>query len=288
VIPIVVAGFFRRKLFLKSVLIYHGSLDDLRPFNYYYLKRKIYEFSERFYILNGGKVVCVSHVMKEGLCRKYPHQIENFAVSPNVPSMAFIDEIEKYKNFDKVVLKKELGLTVNKKLICYSGNVQEWQKISLFISLIKQTKGDVHFLILTQQLSEFNQLLIGVDVDKYTILTVQNEQVPQYLCAADFLYLVRDDNETNQYSCPTKAVEYLYSSRPIICSHGLGDISGIIKENGNGFLIDIKEEGVEDRIMDEINNFKFETKVRYCKVPSFLLHKSQLVTFRELVLSLQI
>jgi hypothetical protein len=138
VIPIVVAGFFRRKLFLKSVLIYHGSLDDLRPFNYYYLKRKIYEFSERFYILNGGKVVCVSHVMKEGLCRKYPHQIENFAVSPNVPSMAFIDEIEKYKNFDKVVLKKELGLTVNKKLICYSGNVQEWQK-NLFIYKPYQT-----------------------------------------------------------------------------------------------------------------------------------------------------
>ena len=215
-------------------MIYHGSLDDLKSFRFYTLKYFFYERIEKILIKRNVNVVFVSTNMERDYKLKYPENAKNFYTTPNIPSEKFISEIYNYQ-------ESKNKINCNKKVITYCGNAQDWQRVDVlmrFAKRLKETNDSYFFLFLTQEYDYFSKLASSILVKgSYDIQTVDNEVVPLYLMSSDYLYLVRDFNETNLYSCPTKAVEYIYSQKPLIISEGIGDISNYVIKNNLGLVV---------------------------------------------------
>lgn len=255
--------FIRKANFRRFILIYHGSLEDLNAFRFYKIKRFLYKSLEKYVIHKSINVLCVSKVMMESFQNEYQQFKSNFYLSPNTPSTEFITAIEKLKFKDKKNIRSELNLPEDKVIICYSGNTQAWQKINVLIELINSANENYYFIILTNDINYFTLNIKSTAIDKVLLKTVDNLSVPKYLMASDFLYLLREINETNSHSCPTKAVEYLYTGLPMIISQKLGDITDITRRNLNGIIV------------NDINdiNFKILNKeiLDYKKVNSIVL-----------------
>tara|TARA_R110001583_G_scaffold192734_1_gene359650 strand:+ start:2751 stop:3833 length:1083 start_codon:yes stop_codon:yes gene_type:complete len=239
VIPLFFASYFKPKILENTILIYHGSLEDLIAFRFYKAKRFFYELIEARLVELGSTFVCVSHSMRFGLEKKYKNSELKCHVLPNIPSPDFIRNIEAAKEINKSNLRSELKIPQDKIIICYSGNAQAWQNVEFLFNVFLDMPDEFHLLILTIDSRKMNELKEQYKIPdcRITLRTVDNIQVPKYLVAADYLYIVREQSEINEYSCPTKAVEYLYSGTKIICSENLGDISSFVLVNKLGIII---------------------------------------------------
>ncbi|HDC8713452.1 hypothetical protein NEM87_10210 [Escherichia coli] len=236
-LPIALFFLMYKKTSLKVILVYHGSLEDLKAFKFYKLKRFIYEKIERIMIHRETTVLFVSNEMKEYYNIKYGN-LESFHVSPNIPSDIFFESINDAKNKEKNELRNLLSLPEEKKIVCYCGNSQSWQKVELLTKIINfNTDDDLFFLILTRDTDYFIKNISKSKVNNTIIKTVPNDEVPYYLVASDMLYILRDNNETNRFSCPTKLVEYLWSQKPVLISENIGDFSQKIKFYNSGIVL---------------------------------------------------
>ena len=64
-----------------------------------------------------------------------------------------------------------------------------------------------------------------------------HHQVPDYLSAADYGLLLREENVTNGVASPVKFAEYLSCGLQILISANLGDFSGMVAEDSLGYVI---------------------------------------------------
>ena len=226
----------------KTVFVCHGSLEDLRSFRWYRLRRLVYSFAENRMAKALSAVACVSIVMMQDFERKYPRFEGKIVCTPNLPVPAFYREVERQSQKLRSKLRMELDLPNDKKLLIYVGNCQAWQNLGLLVSVcvaIQDESNEFYFVFLSQEIENLQNMLdrAGVRASGYSLLTVENQQVPGYLVAADFLYVVRDQSEVNRVACPTKAVEYLISGTPVVISAELGDVSKIVSESGRGIVV---------------------------------------------------
>ncbi len=124
--------------------------------------------------------------------------------------------------------KKAWRTTIRNKLLipedwtvyCYNGSAKPWQKPEDTVTFFKDTlKKNPHsfLLILTTDVSVF-ETLIGdsIATNHYAVISVDHDEVYQYLCAADYGLLFRDDHIINWISRPTKALEYRAAGLEII------------------------------------------------------------------------
>lgn len=225
----------------KKVFISHGSLEDLKPYRFYYIKYPFYYTLEKYALKNFENVVCVSEVMRKDFSTRKSTKT-SIATIPNVPSIEFIESISKLKKLGKESLRTTLTLPSDRKIICYCGNIQAWQKVDLLIetcSFISKLSQEFFFVFLTKEEAAFREMLSSTELkeDSFIVKSVQNLEVPKYLVASDYLYSVREINEINRVSCPTKLVEYLYSGSNIISSEHIGDISNLINKYNLGLVV---------------------------------------------------
>lgn len=245
----------------KRVVVLHGGLSDLKPFKFYFIKRILYGLLLSFSISFFNKVICVSKALKDSVSNEKHY--EKMVVIPNMPSESFLTSLKNTSElYTKVELKKKIDFDTHKKYICYCGNSQAWQKTDYLVKLFKdisEKTDNINLAILTRDVDEFTLLLdlYNVDKDRVFIGTVDNSEVPSYLLASDLLYLLRDQDDINSVACPTKAIEYLASGVKILISDNLGDISGLIRNEKLGIvvdeLLDHKLDFLSDKIIDEIN-----------------------------------
>ncbi len=69
---------------------------------------------------------------------------------------------------------------------------------------------------------------------------VPNDIVPQYLSAADFAFSTIKPAPCRLYCCPIKDGEYWANGLPVLLEDGIGDDSDIIKNEGGGFLLNMR------------------------------------------------
>ncbi len=137
--------------------------------------------------------------------------------------------------------RKELNLE-DKIVFVYLGSFRKYQMaeetVNLFIEIKKQIES-AHFLILTSHQKQFMQALslAGVKDIDYTITSVRQEEVPNFLCAADFGFLLRENSIVNMVASPTKYAEYLMSGVPVIITNNIGDYSDFTTLNDTGFVL---------------------------------------------------
>jgi len=262
----------------RLVLVMHGSLTELAHDKLGFMKYILYKGLLRHCFSNYHCVLCVSEYMKNSFTHEDPKS--KLLFSPNLPSEEYIRHSNLAKSFSKNDLRKELKIETSKTIILYSGNTQPWQKIDLLADLMEvdaATENRFHFVILTNEIIKFSQLLSSRSIayDGFTLRSVGNLEVPRYLRASDFLYCLRDDNEINKFSCPTKAVEYLYSGSPMLVSAGLGDFADIVTISKCGGVIDIEAletpRQIYDRVVNVIDNFSLTSNQQFSAYMEILL-----------------
>jgi len=89
----------------------------------------------------------------------------------------------------------------------------------------KQTKDKNSFLlILTQDKKQFKKILQKSEIDQhaYKLLTVNHNNIYQYLAACDYGLIFREKNIINWVSRPTKILEYQSVGLKIIHNNTIG------------------------------------------------------------------
>lgn len=277
----------RNKRFNKNVvLVNHGSLDDLDSYKFSALRKPLYSYMEKLIFKSEAKKLCVSNYMREALIKKYGVDGKNVLVSPNIPSRSFFLELNKAKEFSKNCIRERFGLPKNKKILCYSGNTQAWQRADFFCTLSSNLTNEFFILVLTQDVNYFRSRLSGLDDDMYKVITVHNNLIPWYLTASDVLYMLRDSGETNQFSCPTKGVEYILARKPILITNGIGDISEEAESLGVGLTFDLSKKDVLNEILKELFEVDFLSSNKfYSDSPVFNKYtlESSVKTFKAIL-----
>ncbi|UBR44318.1 glycosyltransferase family 4 protein [Aeromonas veronii] len=241
------------------IMVVHGSLEDLRPFKFYFFKKPLYKFLLSFALKYYDSIVSVSEAMEDYLIELNGHRkIHNLITIPNLPDNKFLDAVELAKKDQN--LKRKLGLREDKKYICYCGNDQSWQKIDYLLDLfcvISKSTDDIDLIILTKEFGSFGEKIkqAKIDLTRIIIKTVENRLVPNYLVASDLLYIIRDQDMINKVACPTKAMEYLSSGTDLVISEGLGDITKTVLELNRGLVVKPSDDisCVSNKIIDYLS-----------------------------------
>lgn len=194
-------------------------------------------------------------------------------------------ETEDYKRSRKKELRNQLGLSVDKIIIVYSGSTAGWQSFELmsdFVSDILQNQSNVQFLLLSQsspQITDFHKRFSKNFVEKW----ISHQEVENYLKVCDWGILLRDESITNKVASPVKFAEYLSVGLNVLVSKNIGDISDFVEENNCGLVVKGKLENKlkplseEDRIKNNALAKKFFTKQshfsKYKICTDYLLNK---------------
>jgi glycosyltransferase involved in cell wall biosynthesis len=214
---------------------------------------KIYNI-QSFVCKNSDYILCVSKKLEEYL--KNRHVINcNVSVIPTC-----IDEGKnRFDLEERRKIRNEMKFE-NKFVLAYCGGGQNYQGpselVNAFIKISERIE-DALFLILTRDSEIFETSLnkYMVDKSKYSIKKVDFNEVYKYLSAADCGILLRENNNVNKVSSPTKFAEYINCNLPVVISHGIGDIDEISAK----YNICIYEEQI-DSIKNKINEIKNNQK----------------------------
>lgn len=198
------------------------------------------------------------------------HIDKNWCKLPMLPAEQFFDN-DNYRELIRTKLKIEQGSTV----FVYSGQSQKWQMAEETVKIYKEIEGNStnsFFLILTHDIEVFNDLANRYGIKRFRIISVDHRDMPKYLDACDFGFCLRENDEVNIVSSPTKVLEYLTRNVKPILTEFVGDYSqelaskglAIIKEKGLFPLEKIKSNNGMKYVMTEYNNYsrEYSDKVR--------------------------
>lgn len=189
----------------------------------------------------------------------YNHISKNYVIIPCTLSKEFIKELpdEQYIND----LRKKSGFSNDDIIIVFSGSASKWQSLHLsdkmFISLLQQNNKIKLLLLGQHQLNEYEAYKHFPNRIKQFNCT--HQEVFNYLCIADYGWLVRKQSITNQVASPVKFAEYLSAGLKIIISDNLGDYSTFCIEHQCGYVI---------KNTDDIANLQLE-KLQYSQKQIF-------------------
>ncbi len=182
-------------------------------------------------------VLCVSEKMKAYMCDKTGISPSKVTVVPCCVNMKSYDRARHKRE----TMRRELGLS-GKYVITYCGSIKAWQipeKMAAVFRALKNLVPVSHFLGLTTRPDVLRDVFEskGIIQEDMTLMRVPQGDVPEYLTAGDLGLLVREDNTVNNVASPVKLAEYLAAGMPVAVSRGVGDYTGLVRENGLGFVL---------------------------------------------------
>lgn len=156
------------------------------------------------------KIEAVSLALKDYI-------IQKFGADPVKIVLAIKDIPKTIDKYQVVVwrtqVRDELGIPDDYTVYCYSGSFKPWQCAketieSFSFQYFKDPKS--FMLVLTQDQEPFENELKRLDIPKsnYIIKNVKTEELYKYMSAANFGFLLREQDIINWVSRPTKMLEY--------------------------------------------------------------------------------
>lgn len=237
----------------KFGFVYHGSLHELKYDRFGTFKYSLYKFFEIYADKNMNFVFFISKSFKKMLNNQGLFRNVSSFITPNLPEKKFIDNINLLIAGDSIE-NENIVLT-------YVGNTQKWQNIDYLIYLFKNLNlmnEKFYLQLITSDMSEMVKKVQNFDLKSgsFKVFKVQNQDVPHYLVNSDCLLIVRDVNDTNRASCPTKAIEYLLSGTKLLVSDELGDISNLVDNYDLGYVLKDDDKENFELIYSKIMSFK--------------------------------
>jgi glycosyltransferase involved in cell wall biosynthesis len=139
-------------------------------------------------------------------------------------------------------MRRKLGVSETDILVVYSGGTQHWQRLPEMFHLWESMTEDdsVHFLILSYGSTDVGSHA-NLPEKRTTRANIDQNQVPDYLAAADIGFLLRASHPLNTVASPVKFGEYLASGLSVVASPDIGDVSNIIEQRNLGLIVDTDE-----------------------------------------------
>lgn len=142
--------------------------------------------------------------------------------------------------------RRELGLSIEKKIVCYSGNMYSGRGIEFLIEAALRLK-DVLFLVvggLESDNARYKSIAQDKKAENFLLVGfVPQKAVSLYLSSADLLVMpytsnmtIRDGTKARYFTSPIKLFEYMASCRPIVAT-ALPSIKEILVDEENALLV---------------------------------------------------
>ena len=192
---------------------------------------------EKEAVLSSGFRIAVSEQLIQYWKREFNYEDTNHVVVPCTLNKIYEDVVISSNKIEHA--RHLIGLHKEDIAFIYSGSVAGWQSFNLVYDFIKP-------LLLNNK----NVKLIFLAAKESTISKIENEfksrvfcchvkpvEVQEYLLAADYGLLIRENTITNQVASPVKFAEYLSCGLPVIISDKLGDYSEFVVTNKCGYLL---------------------------------------------------
>ena len=157
-------------------------------------------------------------------------------------------ELDRFSNApSKNECRKELGLALNKKIVCYSGNIYEGRGIESLIEVASEL-DDILFLVvggLEEDVARYKQITEAKGLRNFQLIGfVPHKDVPLYLIAADILVMpytskmtIKGGTQAGEFTSPIKLFEYMAASRPIVAT-SIASVQEILEDGENSVLVD--------------------------------------------------
>lgn len=186
-----------------------------------------------------NRIFSVSNALKKYFITNYNINPEKVFIYP-----CLSDALKFY--FDqrlRLITRKEMGFSENNSVFLYSGGVEgQYHVVNSIFEFFKYVSDNdplARFLLLSKdslaiedKLKQFPTL-----TNKLQYKSVANSDVINYLNAADFGLLFRDNVLMNNVASPSKFAEYMLCGLPCIISEGVGDYSEFCKNSGVGIVV---------------------------------------------------
>jgi len=137
--------------------------------------------------------------------------------------------------------REHLNIEDVQRLYIYSGSMAPYQKFKETVDLfakIRATDPEAVLLVLTQD--QENARVIIDRQEGVILLSARNDEMNEYLNAADAAFMLRDPLPTNIVAFPTKFAEYGLTGLPIIMTNAVVDAYKIAQQVGN--IIDVSDD----------------------------------------------
>lgn len=199
-------------------------------------------------------------------------------------------ELERFQDApSKLQCRENLGLPLDKKIVCYAGNIYEGRGIEQLIE-VAQKLNDILFLIvggLDEDVDRYRSIAQSKGAQNLELVGfVPHKNVPLYLLASDILVMpytskmtIKGGTKAEQFTSPIKLFEYMAAARPIIAT-SIVSVKEVLEDELNSILVPpdsadaiceglekvLSDDNLSERIAakagDEINQYTWEERAK--------------------------
>jgi hypothetical protein len=196
------------------------------------------------------KIFTVSNILKDYYIKTYNASNKKYVLYP------CLSDSNKFY-YDKNLRDKtrcELGYNSNEKVFLYSGGISsQWHQtdsLFKFYNIINNSIVNSRFLFLTKDVFSLEDVLCQYPTLKSNLkyMSVDNSQMINYLNAADYSILFRENAIMNNVASPTKFAENMLCGLPTLISEGVGDYTQFCVNHNTGYV-------VTEQMLKNIENF---------------------------------
>ena len=158
-------------------------------------------------------------------------------------------------------VRAEFGVREGDTLVVYAGGVQAYQMIpeTLKIRSNMATDPTVKFLLLTHE-DGTESPPPRIPKGQFFHRQADRSDIPAYLAASDIGFLLRTSHQLNHVASPIKFGEYLASGLSVVSTLGIGDVSGAIKQNNLGCIVQLDDvTGASETALELVRSLKDPT-----------------------------
>lgn len=207
---------------LKIPVVTHSLGCDINEYSKFFFRRQLIKLTLR----NANRNIVVSSALKQKCINFGAKESDTHIILNGVNSDVFY-------NRDKIELRNQLGLPLDKKIFLFAGNFNIEKGLKHLINafyLITKKHSDVLLYIvgsgpLEQEIKEQIKTL-GIENTVRLCGRIPHSEIPQYLGAADFLCL-----PSLREGCPNIVLEALSSGTPVLSSE-VGAVPDILASAG--------------------------------------------------------
>lgn len=231
------------KIFNKPLIIDHMDVKD--PDTPRFIFNSV--------LKNSTIVFAISHYLEEKVKNKY-HR-------PAVYVPIFIDtNVFQRDDLEREKIRKKLGISDKEILIGYAGSFWYVEGVPILLKAFKNlVKKHEHIKLMVigrmNAPSSDNVPLLIEELaikEKVTLIPQQpHELIPKYLSACDIVCSPKIDCEINRAANPIKIYEYMSMGLPTVVS-AVGEISNVVENGVNGFLVKPGDESDLERALDYV------------------------------------
>ena len=201
------------------------------------LVRYIFISVQKVYLVLASRIITVSDLLKEGLCKRYNINSNKVYVIPNGA------DCEKFMPMNKMAARRKLNLP-NVMTILFVGSFYRHHGLALLSDsayAVRNSIPDVRFILVGDGLMRNEIESMVADKGLGDIFTFTGErphsEIPLWISAADVCVCILISDYSGYYGFSiVKLYEYMASGRPVIAASNMKEIAEFIETHNIGLV----------------------------------------------------